>query len=172
MYTRIKYPRMWMHRNLTSYLGIDTYRAWMPVEVSTSAVAGSEGVVPSFSPFSLPAGNSHVAVCSAKHICLCHCGMRSARAAPYVESYCSPPAWVAVGGCCLLVQHTCRIRAAPRAIVIVSARRRSTRGGARCVQRLSACQTARRAHEAIFKSKPRRHVRTWRPSRTRRMGAL
>ena len=62
---------MWMHRNLTSYhpVGIDTYKELMPVEGSTSAVAGSEGVVPSFSTFSLPAGNGHVAVCS---VVRCH----------------------------------------------------------------------------------------------------
>ncbi len=56
--------------------------AWLPVEGSTSAVAGSEGVEPSFSP---PAGNG-AAVCvvvrrhrhGAKRICLCGCCMRSA----------------------------------------------------------------------------------------------
>ncbi len=57
-------------------------QAWLPVEGSTSAVAGSEGEEPSFSP---PAGNG-VALCvvvrrhrhGAKRVCLCGCGMRSA----------------------------------------------------------------------------------------------
>jgi hypothetical protein len=170
---------MWMRGHFTSvYIHVRT-QAWVPVEGYTSAVAGSEGAEPSFSP---PAGNGHVAVCSvvrrhaataasASAFVVAACARRAAEC--YESHGCAAAGSAVECGCCLPSAniHMPHPRCAA-CVVIVRAHGRSTQGGAHCVQRSSARLTARRAGEAIRKSQPRRSARAWRPSPTSGMVAV